>query len=363
MKKYLFIVPSLSKGGAEKVVSILSNNLIRKGRMVSIITHFKTDCDYYVDEKVKIICLSEMKENQYREKMSLFYLLKLLKKLRVKIIEEKADYIIPFLVTTCIRTEIALAFSKEKNKIIHTVRNNPKVFPKNKILRLIRNYLINNSKITIVQNNSQKDYFNKKNWDKIHVLYNPVENKMQSIELKQSDKIIKIIGVGRLEPQKNFKLLINSFSNIAHKYPNTQLEIYGEGSLKKELNDYIENKELNNRIKLMGRSNDYQKIYGDADIFVLSSIAEGMPNALLEAMSVGLASISTDCPTGPSDIIDNYKDGILISNNNIEEMTKALSELIENNELRKKIGKNAKEKVHKEFSEEKICEKLIEICE
>ena len=365
MKKYLFIVPSLSKGGAEKVVSILSNNLIKKGREVVIITHFSTNQDYYVDKNIKVICLSNLMEKEYRKKISILYLIKLLFQLRKTIHKEKPDYILPFLATTCIRTSIALTLSKYKRKIIHTVRNNPEIYPQNKLLKLYRNYLINKSCKTIVQNNEQKKYFGLKNAKKIFILNNPVDSKIFDIQRKKESNNIEIIGVGRLEPQKNFLLLINAFNRAYKKIPNTniKLSIYGDGSLKEQLQSEIKKLNLTNQVCLKGRKNDYSQIYGNADIFVLSSNAEGMPNALLEAMGAGLSCISTDCPTGPKDIIANNIDGIITPVGDDEKLALEIERLVINEELRKKISINAKNKILSNYTEEKICNKLINICE
>lgn len=362
MKKYLFVVPSLSKGGAEKVVSILSSNLVEKKRKAVVITHFRTNGDYKIHPNVKIICLSNLIEEEYRKKMSIVFLLKLLFRLRKNIKIENPDYILPFLWTTCIRTEIALLFSKYKERVIQTVRNNPDIFPKQKILRRYRNFLIFKSKKTIVQNEDQKKYFNKKIQKKIFVLANPVAKELFEIE-KKKHKNYNIIGVGRLEEQKNFELLINSFYEVSKNRNDIYLKIYGEGSKKEKLQNLIDNLNISDIVSLEGRKNNYEEIYSLADIYVLSSKCEGMPNTLLEAMSVGLACIATDCPTGPRDIIDNNIDGILIENENKEEMVKALNKVLENKKVFNEISKNCKKKMREKYLPENICERLINICE
>lgn len=362
MKKYLFILPSLSKGGAEKVVSILSTELAQNRREVIVITHFKTKSDYYVDKNVKVICLTNLYEEEYRSKISIIYLIKLLYRLRKNIIKENPDYILPFLWTTCIRTEIALLLSKYKKRVIQTVRNNPGTFPKQRILRKYRNFLIFKSKKTIVQNEDQKKYFNKKIQKKIFVLANPVAKELFEIE-KKKHKNYNIIGVGRLEEQKNFELLINSFYEVSKNRNDIYLKIYGEGSKKEQLQNLIDNLKISDIASLEGRKNNYEDIYGLADIYVLSSKCEGMPNTLLEAMSVGLACIATDCPTGPRDIIDNNIDGILIENENKDEMVKALDKVLENKKIFNEISKCCKEKMKEKYLPENICEGLIDICE
>lgn len=362
MKKYMFIIPSLSKGGAEKVVSILSNQLVEDKRKVIIITHFKTENEYKLNNNVKVICLSNLYENEYRKKISIFYLIKLLYKLRKNIEKEKPDYILPFLWTTCIRTDLSLMFSKYKKNVIQTVRNNPKVFPKNKLLKKYRDFLIKKSTMTIVQNAEQKQYFKEKLQEKIKILPNPVSKDVSDIQ-HQENGYINIIGVGRLEEQKNFELLIRAFSEVYKKDKNVRLKIYGEGSKRYELQNIIEQLNISSVAKLCGRSNDYLEIYGDATIYVLSSEFEGMPNTLLEAMATGLPCISTDCPTGPRDIIINNENGILINRNNIQELANAILLVISDTDLKNKISKNARETIKNNYSVSLITKKLIQNCE
>ena len=361
MSKYLFIVPSLSKGGAERVVSILANGLISQNREATIITHFQTPNSYYVDPKVKIICLSKLYEEEYRKKINVLYLFKLLIKLRHSIISESPDHILPFLWTTCIRTHLALLFTKYSKRTYQTIRNNPKIYPGNKYLNRYRNYLVKKSKITLVQNKQQQDYF--EGFKNIFVLPNPITNDILNIKRKTNKKQIKIIGVGRLEEQKNFSLLIDAVSELKSKYNHINLVIYGEGSLYKELKEQINKNNMNKCIELYGRCNSPEEMYSNADIYVLSSNYEGMPNTLLESMAIGIACISTNCETGPSEMIINKKNGYLIPINNKEALKEKLISLIENPKLRETFGQNARKHIVENYRVDKITKKLISICE
>ena len=358
MKNYLFVLPSLSKGGAERVVSILANSLVEKGKKVTIIIHFDTKDKYYTDKKVKVVCLSNLNEEEYRKKINMFYLVKLLFDLRKNIKKEDPDYIIPFLWTTCIRTHIALLLTKYNKNVFHTVRNNPNVFPKNSFLKWYRNFLIKKSKITFVQNLSQKQYFN--NASNIFVIPNPVSDDIFKIERKEND-YVKIIGVGRLEKQKNFEMLIRAFSKV--KTDKTKLVIYGEGTQKKYLEHLISELELNDNVILYGRCESQEVMYSDAKIFILSSNFEGMPNTLLEAMSVGIPCISTNCETGPKDIIINNKNGFLIPVNNVEELATKLNYLINDKKLRDKLGKSARTYIEDNYNSSKITSDFVTIWE
>ncbi|MCH5172278.1 MAG: glycosyltransferase family 4 protein [Erysipelotrichales bacterium] len=152
----------------------------------------------------------------------------------------------------------------------------------------------------------------------------------------------KFVAVGRLVDQKNFKSLIEAFRIALKSYPNWILEIYGEGILKDELQKQIITNKLSKNIFIRGNSLDHNAIYGNASAFVMTSIYEGFPLVLLEAMAYGLPVIAYECPCGPKDIIVDGFNGYLVPVNNELLMAKKIIQLMGNNDLRKIMGLNAK---------------------
>lgn len=153
---------------------------------------------------------------------------------------------------------------------------------------------------------------------------------------------------GRLEEQKNHKMLINAFELVVKEHKRAKLLIYGEGSLRNELEELIENKGLSNNIKLCGNSDNIPEVLSKAEIFVLSSDYEGMPNALMEALAVGVPSISTDCPCGgPSMLIQDKESGDLIEPGNYMELSLALLNLLGNNNLQDKYSYKSKKEAQR----------------
>ncbi len=320
--KIMFVIPSLSFGGAERVVSVLSNELVAQGNDVQILIYFRTENEYPTDITVKKVYLSNGFEDDYN-KMNYYKRLALLRRITKAY---NPDYIVPFLSHVCIQTCVAL-FGLDY-KIIQTVRNNPKTLPKNKLHRFLRDLFINHSYKTIVQNNEQKDYFCKKIHNKIFVLPNPVREELfQAEKNKKSDKFI-IASAGRLTYQKNFKLLIDSVENICKENSNVILQIYGDGELKEELQSYINGKKLDKSVFLMGRTDDMKSMFESIDLYILSSDFEGMPNSLMEAMAAGVPCISTDCPTGPSDLIVDGESGLLVPVNDSIAMENAIRKML-----------------------------------
>lgn len=357
MKKYMFIVPSFSSGGAERAVSNLSSQMAIDGYDVTVVIYFSMPDEYKVDKKVKIINLSGGDETSYNK---IPYLKKVLM-LRKIINREDPDYILPFLPQVTIHATIAAC--DKKNRLIHTVRNNPAVTPPGKIKRSICNYIVCHSAKAIVQNKKQRSFFPIKFQKNMFVLFNPVSQELIELHRAYSDNPTNILAVGRLEEQKNFQMLIMAIKQISADFPNLNVNIYGEGSERDKLLDLIRKLELDNIVHLRGRSLDMKKVYSEADIFVLSSNYEGMPNTLIEAMATGLPCISTNCETGPSDLIESEKNGILIPVDDKVACAKAISKLLADSSYARLIGQNAKKTVIEKCSISVITKKLREICE
>ena len=144
-----------------------------------------------------------------------------------------------------------------------------------------------------------------------------------------------------MDSQKNQELLIRAFSNIKRK--DWKLLLIGEGQLRSHYEKLIIDLKIEESIKLVGNVQDVSKYYNTAKIFVLPSNFEGFPNALIEAMSFGLACIATNCPSGPSEIIKDNENGFLIPVNDQMDLEKKLQLLIDNSELQKQFSLKAVE--------------------
>ena len=350
--KILFVIPSLSKGGAERVISILASELVKQGYNASILIYFKTENEYEVDDNVKKIYLSGGFEAEYN---NMNYISRLTK-LRGFIKSENPDYVIPFLSHVCIQTCVALFGLKYK--IVQTVRNDPKTLPSGKVHRLLRDVFIRFSYKTFVQNQEQKNYFNKKIHNKIFVLPNPVRGDLFNINHKNKNEKIIIASDGRLNSQKNFFMLIDAVDKIAKKYNNIELRIYGDGDLKEELQQFIDSKGLSETFRLMGRTNDMKTMLSSIDLYVLSSDFEGMPNSLMEAMAAGVPCISTDCPTGPSDLIEDGVNGLLVPVGDTLAMSRAIEKMLFESD-KDSMAEKGREFIKSNFSADVIVNKLL----
>ncbi len=154
----------------------------------------------------------------------------------------------------------------------------------------------------------------------------------------------KVITVGRLTRQKNHKSLIRSWRKVHQKHPDWTLEIWGDGEEKNQLQQQIEELNLRECVFLKGATNDVMSKMAETSVFVLSSLYEGLPLVVLEAMSCGLPVVSYACPCGPKDIITEGKDGYLVPPGDEESLAERICFLIEHEDIRREMGKEAAEK-------------------
>lgn len=161
------------------------------------------------------------------------------------------------------------------------------------------------------------------------------------IEEISSRKSKNIISVGRLYPQKGYDFLIEAWSLIHHKYPDWTINIYGEGEQEEYLASLIEKNNIGRSFKIHKPLKNIQEKYVESSFYVMSSRFEGLPLVLIEAMASGLPAVSFDCPEGPKDIINDGTDGFLVENANVGHFAEKMSQLIENEDMRIKMGEAA----------------------
>lgn len=352
--KICFATPQLTGGGAERVVSVLASTLAEMGHDVAIVIYDRRADEYSTSSMVKKYYLSD-------EEYSTFSLVRRIQRIRYVrkyIKENKFQYVVPFLWRAVVQTFISTR--GVDIKFISTLRNNP--------YELSRSERIKTDIVTLfadahfVQNEMQKNYYWKIIQKKTFVLPNPVGDIFVNNCKQYSNEVNKIISVGRLNKQKNFDLLINAMEIVVKEYPYIKAEIWGLGEEEERLKKIINEKKLENVISLCGRTNNVMTVLDGADLFVMTSDFEGMPNSLLEAMTFGMPCISTDCPTGPSDLIKNCRTGILIRMNSTEELADAIKKLIDNPHEAINMGKAARKSIGERHSAKAIAERFVEEC-
>ena len=350
--KIVFIIGTMYSGGAERVVSEMSNYWVKQGWDITILTigAKKGEKDFYtLDSRIKRVDISLAPS---KSKVGTYLiLLRLLWRIRRFVSKEKLDAVISFISDTNILVLLALLGIKV-SKIISDradpYRDRVGFFTKKLIYPLADNL--------VIQTYSVKKFYKDIPNLKVTVIPNPItpptiSTKTNKFQFK--NKTIVAVGSIRLE-KKGFDLLVKAFAKISKKYSDWDLVIFGDGSDRLILENLILEYGLKDRVFLPGVVDNPREIIVDADIFVLSSIKEGFPNVLIEAMSVGLACVSFDCNFGPSEIIDNYKNGILVETGNIEKLQEAIEKLINSKSLREELGNRAKKDIMDRYYIDKI---------
>lgn len=337
--KIIFCSGSMSKGGAERVIANLSNYLIENNE-ISIITSIKGNSYYKLKEKIKLYSLDEKKQERNFIKKNISRL----RKMHYLMKTIKPDIIISFLPEPSYRVLFLKIFNRNL-RVIVSVRNDPNVEYKSLINRLIMKLLYPLADGFVFQTEEAQKYFSKKIQNKSVIIPNPI-NEEFICEPYSEEREKTIVTVGRLEEQKNHKMLIDAFSKLPEQFNEYKLIIYGEGSLRRNLEEQVKNLNLVNRVLLPGQIDNVKEQIYKASLFVLSSDYEGMPNALMEAMALGIPCISTDCPCGgPKFLIKNEYNGLLCNINDDESLQFAIKKIIKDKELARNISERAQKRI------------------
>lgn len=322
-------------GGAERVMSILCNELVDRQHEVYLATNTKVPIAYELNDEIKIVSLYPDNYHKMIRPLRFCGLLSSIRKIATHV---KPDVIISFL------------YGLNAKVIISTLGLSIPVIASEHItfdmsvsfINKIRRYYINElaSKTTILTKHDYA-YLGKRLHNKI-VMPNPLSFPIWNGKEERRKNILAVGSIDRWK-MKGFDNLIKIWSNIAYLYPDWNLDIAGTGSNNSlnYLEELVIQNSLQGRVHFLGFQSDIAKVMQQSSIFVLSSRYEGLPMVLLEAMSQGCACVSFDCVSGPNEIISQNKSGILVENQNLEELEYSLSKVIEDEKLREHLSYNA----------------------
>lgn len=322
---------SLKVGGAERVISILANDLIFRGYNITILLWKTAELFYSLDQRIKVVDIQQQckSENLFANMIYFRYYIK----------KFKPDLVLSFMTPINIVTIICLLGIHVK--MIVAERSDPRYAPTSKFRRLLRNLLYHSVDGILTQTDKAKEYFSKSLQKKINIIYNPVfvpESKIGSA-LKCTKKKI-IVSVGRLVKVKNHEMLLKAFSLFYNNHNGYSLVIYGEGPCRERLEHMIEELNMKDHVFLPGIRENILEVIENAEMFVLVSNYEGMPNSLFEAMCIGLPCISTKV-SGAVDLIIHGANGLLVEAGDEKQLCMAIEQLAQNSKFRKFLAANA----------------------
>lgn len=326
------------------MVSRLANKLKDKGEDVSIILFDTSNQVYRVNSDIRIADINVHTCNKIIRK------LRQIRQVRNFIKTEKPDILFCYIVTTLPFGVLANLGLKRKCKIVGTERTNPRCMKQ--IHRIIVQMFLPFCDGFIFQTSGVKSWYPRRIQDEGAV----IGNIAPTVDIRRDQtQVIKhgVCSAGRLHTDKDFETLIYAFKLVVDEFPDATLHIYGDGPLKDSLADLAKKIGIAKNIIFEGFTKNILDEMKKYEVFAFSSRAEGMPNSLIEAMASGLACVSSDCDYGPSDLITDGIDGYLVEVGNTEMMADRILHLIDNEELRKNMGKNAI-KIQERFSEENI---------
>lgn len=325
--KIMFYISTICNGGAARVMSNLANVLSERGHECTLITTFRAPEEYQLAEGVKRVSL-------YDQKPTGAWLSKnvtIIRMLRKQVKQKKPDLLLSFLAEPNFRA--AMATIGTKTKTVLSVRNDPNWEYKGKLPTLLAKYLFRRVDGMVFQTADAQTWFPKCMQQKSRIIFNAVKEEFYNVELPNTKS--GIVATGRLTMQKNHKMLIQAYAKIVDKVTD-DLTIFGAGdssALHHLANEYG----VADRVHLPGQVSDVKNAIKGAKLYVMSSDFEGMPNALMEAMAMGLPCISTDCPCGgPRSLFTEDMHKYLVPVGDADIMADRMFYLLTNEEEREK---------------------------
>lgn len=361
--KIVLVLPSLACGGAEKAAILIAEGLLQRGYQVFAVTISGKETDFYqLANKVERIALDVGKKSPTLIH-GIWNNISRIGNLRKTIKSLDPDVVISFLDTTNILTLLAL--TNTKYPVLVSEQNNPQLSSQGIIWDILRILTYRQAARVVSSSQGVDNYFSWLSKTKRAVIYNPlatVNKDDGQLDLPDGINPEKkmIISMGRLTSQKGFDILLSAFKKIAAQYQDWQLIILGKGELRSELENLRDNLGLTEQVIFPGIFSNPFPLLKQSKIFVLSSRFEGFGNVLIEAMACGLPVISTDCPSGPREIICDGVDGILVPTEDASALAVAMEHLICNEKERQRLAINALEGIDR-FSLEKILDKWEEL--
>lgn len=346
-RRLTIVVPSLSLGGAEGVAAMMANHWAKQTHEVTLITLDSAEADTFsLEESVHRIALDLMQDSENlfqaisNNRLRINYL-------QAAIARSNPDIVISL--TDRMNVLTLLATGKMRCPVIISERSDPRHHSIGRLWSFLRKRTYPRASALVVQTQGVADFC--RQWLKsthIEVIPNAVpiarsgEVPAVSPEMLAARTPSKIIlGLGRLSYEKGFDRLLDAFATIAAEFPEWQLRILGEGSLRVSLQEQIRKLGLQEQVELAGWTSEPELQLDQGAIFVLPSRYEGFPNALLQAMSRGLACVSFDCESGPAEIIRPELDGLLVPAGNNSGLAQELKRLMGDAALRHRLAVEA----------------------
>lgn len=354
MKKIIFVTISMRGGGTERVISILANCMVEMGHDVTIMMIADPTVEYELDSRVGLKCVSGSTGGSALGRIKRIW------NMRSEFAADKNTKIISMGTVSNLFTLVASLGLK--NPVVISERNDPNRLnhrPIKKYEVCLRNLLYRKADKLVLQTPDTVEIFPDVIKKKSIVIANPIPDGMPTpLKVEERDKTI--IAAGRFIPSKNYKMLIDVFTQFSKQFPEYVLKIFGKGDGEADIRKQIQELQMQEKILLCGFSDKLYEELGKGGIYISTSDSEGLSNSLLEALAMGIPTIATDCPVGGTRMcIKDGINGFMIPVRDESALLKRMEQLASDLELRKLFSKNAIQ-IREEYSEARITKQWME---
>ena len=329
-KTLMFYINSLERGGAERVIAQLADRFSADGYRCVLVCSYAAEDEFPLSPTVERLTMEREKSAAGRLRKNI----RRISALRFYIRQVRPDALIAFLPEPSFRAVIAA--SGTGVPVIVSVRNDPDREYGGRLGHFVGRHLLPHAEGCVFQTEQAKAWFPEELQRKSAVILNQVSPAF--FDRRFAGERHGIVSVGRLETQKNQALLLRAFARIADR-TDEDIRLYGEGELEKTLRALASELGVAERVHFMGNSSRVADDIAGAQVFVLASDYEGMPNALLEAMALSLPCIATDCPCGgPAAVIRDGENGYLVGVGDEAALADKLLRLLSDRALADRLG-------------------------
>jgi len=342
-KCVLFVIHQIRYGGADKMFSYIANQLNKRDYNVYVYTYESANSYYKLDGGIGYIPETNISTKRILRRFVQ------INQVRKVINRVKPDVVISFLQTPNVISTLATMFTKMP--VIICERGDP--YKSSKIIGKLFQLTYYFAQGSVFQTKGARDYFKGKIKNKSVVIPNPVMQKIKyEPKIKHNNEIA---FVARFEiKQKRQDIMLQAFAKVVKEYPDFKLVFYGDGKDLKVVRKMVLELGVGDKVIFAGVVDDICNSIKSSKMFVLTSDYEGIPNALIEAMSVGLPVISTDCsPGGARMLIEDKVNGVIVPKGDIDAVAEAIKNYIKHPDVAEKYAREAV-KIACKYSPEKI---------
>lgn len=345
--KIVFVIPDMPGGGTERVVALLANEYVSRGFAVAILLFAGHQVAYPLGGRIEVISLGEPSGGNIVRRIAR------IRRMKEYYRSNRGCRIWAFSVMGAVFSALAVGWHRKEYEFLVSERNDPDRYEHPHI----RNFFYRRADKIVCQTQDAIDSFPESIRKKALIISNPVE--LDGTQAWPGEREKRIVAVGRLEPQKNHRLLLEAFAQFTVHYPEYTLELFGKGTLEQELRVLAKRLGIDKCVIFRGFSDQVREDIRKAAMYVLSSDYEGISNSMLEALALGVPVIATDCPCGGArTYIRTGVNGLLVPTGDERALADAMMCLAKDPGMGQRFGQEG-QKLKEQLSVSKIADRFL----